>query len=350
MIIEKKENNNIDVLVSDATEAYMEYHLNALEIDVTNLCPCRCPFCFLGNDHYKYKQELSTETIKRVIDEAIYMGTYYLSFSGGEPFARDDFMEILKYAKDKGAFISFVSSLQIPSKEEMIKLGDMGISRVLVSFHSVDPDNYAKIFGVERKMYYSAFDNIKTLVESKTPVGISVTTFSENYNELDDILNLFMGIGIKKEDVHFNTLIEGKNKVREIRGQESICGYLKKNPHLKANVLSKTRTHETSFLCSAGRSALVIRPDGSAIPCGFMNIVAGDIYKQSLLEIWNNSSVLKMLRSFQEYHFEKCIQCPEVQTCPVCMASNINETGNPFTPSDEYCDFHIKINHSFISD
>ena len=91
----------------------------------------------------------------------------------------------------------------------------------------------------------------------------------------------------------------------------------------------------------------VIRPNGDVLPCGLMNSVAGNINNISLKEIWNHSHTFQLIRSIDEKHFDKCKTCENLAFCPVCMATNLNETGNYHEPSDDYCAFRKCISSSF---
>ena len=50
------------------------------------------------------------EEYKRLLDELHDMGTFWLLFSGGEPFARKDFLDIYTYAKNKGFLITIFTN------------------------------------------------------------------------------------------------------------------------------------------------------------------------------------------------------------------------------------------------
>ncbi len=64
--------------------------------------------------------------------------------------------------------------------------------------------------------------------------------------------------------------------------------------------------------CSAGISNLYIASDGLVYPClglAFPEFVIGDIKKESIINIWNNSNLLKRLRNLSVDDFEKCKKC-----------------------------------------
>src|ERR1700694_4619237 len=73
-------------------------------IEITNRCPLTCSHCYNNlpmNDLAARRAELTTEEHKRLLDELSDLGCLWLLYSGGEIFARRDFLEIYEYAKRK---------------------------------------------------------------------------------------------------------------------------------------------------------------------------------------------------------------------------------------------------------
>ncbi len=332
-------------------DIFEELHVSAVqsnklfmaEIDITSICNCRCPFCFQGEEHQNHGEILTFEEIVRLLDELKELGCYYISFSGGEPFCRKDFVKILKEAKKRGFYITFVSNLQLASDEDIEEINTLGITKILVSFHSHDPETYANIFKVDSKMYWRALENIKHLISGGTPVGVSATISNQNATELHEIRDMFVNLGIPEKQIRFNPLLEGKNPVDKIRGENELCKYLCEHKDLRVNILSRLRTKRVSFCCSAGRTYCVIHPNGDVLPCGFVNKIAGNIRNDSLKHIWEESDVFKEIRNIQESDFPNCSTCEELETCPICIGNNLNETGKYTLPSEQYCRFRKNI-------
>ena len=62
-------------------------------------CNLRCPFCLEGSKPGDNRiNPISLKEAKPFIDEAMAMGVEQFSFTGGEPFVIQDFVEILEYA------------------------------------------------------------------------------------------------------------------------------------------------------------------------------------------------------------------------------------------------------------
>ena len=75
-----------------------------VSIEVTRRCPLECLHCYNNlpmGDVDARQRELSKEEHFRMLDELVEMGCFWILYTGGEIFARKDFLEIYTYAKKK---------------------------------------------------------------------------------------------------------------------------------------------------------------------------------------------------------------------------------------------------------
>ena len=316
------------------------------EIDITSACNAKCFFCYQGDCHKVKKNELSTEEVENLLDELKAMGCYYVSFIGGEPFMRKDMLDILEYAKKIGLLISVVTNLQLLNEEQIFRICDIGVDRISVSFHSVNPDKYCKIFGVDERYYNVAMHNIKLLIEKNVNIGILVTISDMNFGEMDDIRDFFIHNGIKERNVAFNMLVSGNNEVRDRRPNKEYENILRNGNVPVESILTKSEV----FTCTAGKISCSINSVGDVFPCTFMNCPAGNIREESLKYIWEKSHFMQFVRSTREEHFPRCNRCKNRFYCHVCMANNLNETGLYNIPHEEYCDFRKMLTRSLINE
>jgi radical SAM protein with 4Fe4S-binding SPASM domain len=71
--------------------------------------------------------------------------------------------------------------------------------------------------------------------------------------------------------------------------------------------------------CGAGRHYCCIRPNGDIGPCVFMQIKAGNMRKDRLLDVWHNSPVLERLRDRSNLKGH-CGVCENKYICGGCRA------------------------------
>src|ERR1700686_5560153 len=73
-------------------------------IEITRRCPLECLHCYNNlpmGDLQARRRELSTEEHFKLLDELAQLGCLWLPYTGGEIFARKDFLEIYTDAKKK---------------------------------------------------------------------------------------------------------------------------------------------------------------------------------------------------------------------------------------------------------
>lgn len=314
------------------TKAFERKSLFQVEIDVTSECNCNCPFCFQG-EHKKSEKVLSLDDYDRLFFDLRKMGVFYIGFSGGEPFMNPDFLKILKLAKKYNFRVSFFSNGHFISKTQVDEIINLYIDSVNISFHSVKINVYKKLFGIENYEYYQkALMNIEYMLKRNVNVGIDVTVTNENVNEIPEIYDYFIAMGIKPNKISFNTLLNGKKDVTRLRPSvQHLTRYKEYIHHSDDNSFNRT------LHCSAGVITCCIDCLGNVYPCTFIDISAGNILEKSIVEIWNNAPIFKWFRSFSDDDFKKCSCCEKKNQCNVCYATNMNDTGNPFEPSDYYC-------------
>ena len=91
-----------------------------VSIEVTRRCPLECLHCYNNlpvGDMEAKSRELSKEEHFRILDELVEMGCFWILYTGGEIFARKDFLEIYTFAKQKGFIITlFTNGILINEK------------------------------------------------------------------------------------------------------------------------------------------------------------------------------------------------------------------------------------------
>ena len=84
-----------------------------VSIEVTRRCPLECLHCYNNlpmGDLDARQRELSKEEHFRMLDELVEKGCFWILYTGGEIFARKDFLEIYTYAKKKGFLITLFTN------------------------------------------------------------------------------------------------------------------------------------------------------------------------------------------------------------------------------------------------
>jgi len=87
--------------------------------------------------------------------------------------------------------------------------------------------------------------------------------------------------------------------------------------------------------CLAGTGVCFISHEGEVYPCGYLPVIAGDLRKQSLSDIWQNSVVFGHLRHTDELK-GKCGGCEFRNICMGCRARAFAASGD-YMDEEPFC-------------
>lgn len=168
-------------------------------IKTTLNCNHFCPKCPHGMDMYPRgaKYNMNFDTLKKVLDEGKQKGLKSVVFTGGEPTMHPQIIDFLNYAgKLKFPDISMISNGSLLSDEIINCLIDSGLTRINISFDSVDPETYHKVRGVDH--YARVIKNIDRFLQirkernSQLPLlSLSFVLQDENSSELDGFIEMW---------------------------------------------------------------------------------------------------------------------------------------------------------------
>src|SRR5690242_21766397 len=111
----------------------------AVLAELTHRCPLQCPYCSNPVELDRAGAELTTEEWKKVLSELAKIGVLQIHFSGGEPTARKDLVELVKHATDVGLYSNLNTSAVLLTREKLAALAEAGLSHVQISFQGVEP-------------------------------------------------------------------------------------------------------------------------------------------------------------------------------------------------------------------
>ena len=89
---------------------YKQWGPRTVQIEITNLCNARCIMCDRWNWDKKKAGNLTSNVMEKLFDDLINTGATEVIFSGGEPFMRPDFIDILALAKKSGLEVSIFTN------------------------------------------------------------------------------------------------------------------------------------------------------------------------------------------------------------------------------------------------
>jgi pyrroloquinoline quinone biosynthesis protein E len=121
----------------------------AVLLEVTHRCPLQCPYCSNPVELDRGSTELTTEEWKKVLSELAELGVLQIHFSGGEPTARKDIVELVQHASDVGLYSNLITSAVLLTRDKLAALADAGLSHVQISFQGNEPVVADRVAGLK---------------------------------------------------------------------------------------------------------------------------------------------------------------------------------------------------------
>src|SRR6202795_609805 len=161
----------------------------AVLAELTHRCPLQCPYCSNPVELERGGAELTTEEWKKVLSELAEIGVLQIHFSGGEPTARKDLVELVQHASDVGLYSNLITSAVLVTKEKISALADAGLCHVQISFQGNEPavaDRVAGFKGAHAKKMEAA----KWTRELDLPLTVNAVMHRQNLHQLSDIIQM----------------------------------------------------------------------------------------------------------------------------------------------------------------
>lgn len=313
-------------------------HLYSATLELTYKCNENCRHCYVAE---KKKRELTTLEIRTLLDELYDLNVFNLIFTGGEIFTRKDSFDILEYAYSKRFLIDIFTNGTLLDGNDFIRLKKCQPRCVHFSVYSHIPQKHDAITRVP-----GSFEKTINAIEACTVIGIPVNIKTPIFNEtIDDIQGMVSLAEALSASIELGQNITPKKNgdleptALKISGEEK-----DDRVHYAIKNLIKTIENGTSkkqvsdHLCGAGEHSISINPYGEVYPCSLLQICIGDITKQTVREIWDQSDGLKWWRRNNRRSLKKgCSGCDLAQRCVFCPGEAMMRKGDPLAMYEDAC-------------
>lgn len=296
--------------------------------EITGRCNLHCRHCLSADLMEKGHGELGFDECCRLIDELDRMEVFQINFGGGEPFLREDFLDILRYAHSRG-ITTCVSTNGTTLNEVLVKkLKKMDLLYLQVSLDGAKAGTNDLIRG--SGTFDRIISGIELLAEHNFPnVSTNTVVTRINFKEILEIYELGKRYGVKTRLSRFRPSGNAKRVWMEYHLDRAQLAELSQFLSAHKDVLTgdsffsitaKDRRELGLNMCGAAKMTCSISPDGSVYPCAFLQdsfFMAGNITGESLESIWQRAPAFNTLRNIR------------IESCESCVRFNICHGGCP---------------------
>lgn len=324
----------------------------SLHFEVTHKCNLRCLHCYNAEYLRNSNGDLTTEQVFSVIDLAKEFGCEHIGYSGGEPFSRRDFLDILRYTSDSpvhiltnGSLITEAILSQIQGINELI---EFRVSLDGVKTHAV----------IRGRSHEETLKKIRMISDAGYLVTVNTTINSYNVDELEELYDILKTDKIDRWRIDF-TFNYGNAKDNNIAVPSALKAfpilkkilksYLSATPNFDLDINKFFRStfigdrvvpmeYDANSRPCEYQSSLTIRPNGGVSFCPSLDVVFGNILKEPLIDILNKPTWRNVEGIRARDLGEQCVECDLLRVCGGgCRADAYYDSGDLCAPYQFNC-------------
>jgi AdoMet-dependent heme synthase len=313
--------------------------------EVTHACNYDCVHCY--NPSVKRGTPvLSLQEYKALFEKLREMGTFLLTFSGGEPFVRRDFISIVNMAADMRFSYRIFTNGSMLNEERLARLNKSGLSGFELSLYGASPEVCDPIMG-KKGAFNEIVSAVKLLRRHNIPVLLKATVLKQNFKDLIKMWELGQELGAEFKYSPWVTLAEESGmrnldyRMTPAQLDEYYTLLAQLNQRMggadgengaKAGPVTEAASCESwqdEYLCGAGTVSCQIDPYGEVFPCVEIWESGGNIRQSPFETIWRNGEVFNTLRGLRKRDVEWVEDgCGDGGCSFHCAGISKNETGS----------------------
>ena len=322
--------------------------------EVTQACGLACKHCRACAQTASHPAELSNRDSFKLIDQlAEFPQPPMLVLTGGDPLCRSDIFELINYATVMGLKVSITpSATPLVTHGAIRRFAAAGIHRMAISIDGATAVAHDAVRGLTG-CFQRSIEILRAASEAGIATQINTTLTPENVSNIDEMADLFAGLGITLWSVFFLVPVgraatsdrlsadECEQAFELLSRQSQSQPYMIKTteaPHFRRFMIQyrKERVENGSRRPSYaplgvndGKGIVFVSHTGIVHPSGFLPLICGVFPQQNVVDIYQNSPVFRALRDSNRLE-GKCGRCEFRNVCGGSRARAYALTGNMF--------------------
>ncbi len=326
-----------------------------IQYEVNDACNLRCSHCYHGQKVIKE----NPISLKRLLDDisglkAVIGEDHQITIclSGGEAFLRKDLMNLAVQIMLKGHACFVLTNGTLVTPDNASSLLVRGVKLVRISVDGGTAELHDEIRG--KGQFVKTLEGIRTFHEAGQQVSLSCTLmrgFNDSPEQLESLfqlarrekihkLNFFrmfahgdgkeMPEHVYSEGTRFKAVLD---KLWDLSAAYPDVRVVIKDPLAKNIERALPENLHIDVCCYIRKNYLSVAATGKVYACRKLEKHVGDLFENSLAEIWSDNPLLKQMDERREYMEGKCRTCPINTECKGgCLAASYGQYGRLFVP------------------
>lgn len=326
-----------DYLYELRRKATEEGRLLTCTWEVTTRCNLACRHCY-HPDHRAAAGELDTARAMQLLGELAEAGILVLLFTGGEPFTRADFWQLLEEARRLEFAVRVLTNGTMIERQEAQRLAALAPLSVDLSIYGQRSVHEA-VTGAPGSFRATCRAG-RLLAQNGVRVTVKMPLMRVNLRDYQAVKEIADSWGAALvTDASIFCRLDGNRTPLEMQaGHDQLLDFLVRRAQEAggryqpgSNVAEPGRP-----LCSAGRSSLAISSAGSVLPCLTWRTELGDLRSGSFADIVAGAELAR-IRGLTVGDLAECSTCRLARWCVRCPGLARLETGTELGRSPTAC-------------
>jgi radical SAM protein with 4Fe4S-binding SPASM domain len=287
-----------------------------ISVEPTTACNLRCPECPSGLRSFtRDTGNMKEDFFRQLIDGLHRKLTWLIFYFQGEPYINPKFLDMVKYAHQKGIYTITSTNGHFLHPENARKTIESGLDRILISIDGATQEVYEQYR--KEGVLSAVLQGAKNLVQAKKEMNSStphivfqMLVVKPNEHQIEEVKRMAREIGVDEVKLKTAQVYDYENGNDLIPTLDQYSRY-KEDKSGKWSVKNKMLNH-----CWKLWHACVITWDGMVVPCCFDKDAVhrlGDLRKNSFAEIWKGMAYTQFRQQLLQGRdqIEICTNCTE---------------------------------------
>ena len=276
--------------------------------EITHSCNYGCSYCIFSCKKEKVEGELTTKECFHVIDQLVQYKFKHLKITGGEPFIRNDLVEILEYAS-KFMIVDVSTNASFLNENIINRLNKIDLKMIHISLDG-NKEEHELVRG--DNTYNRTIKGLEYLKNSENKTRIGTVIHKGNENNLEKlVVNVINNLNANEiifsimEPVNGQSNILVKTKTND--ELVNIIEYLKEKYESKISI-NYNFASQPNYIkkCPAGDKFLYINNKGFVSPCTWVYennkdcISKISLRNNNLSDVLEDSNIIKFTKHKKE--------------------------------------------------
>lgn len=325
--------------LEEIREAAESGQLLTMEMEFSQLCNFRCPYCYLET---RPEDEMTSDEIRNLILQGRDLGVKKIIILGGEPMIYPRILEKIHFIRQHGMAVEIFTNGSNMTAENAAELAMLDV-KVVLKMNSNDPDIQNRLCGIDTadRIIRDAFRNLKKAGYGKggKPMAVSTVVCSENIDELPQLwrwlrtrnIDPYVEMITPQGSAPDNDWLDVDPKRVEMLFEE-----LAEIDHTEFGREWFPQPPLAGDMCLRHQYSCFVNAFGDVMPCVGVTLPIGNVRDTPLAEILRDSEVLENLKNYSKTLNGPCADCEDHEFCYGCRGAAYQMTGD-YLASDPLC-------------